>query len=102
MSGDLIPEEAIEAAAASLKVAEVDATDPHAWFRGHAEAAVRAAAPLILAAELDRLAKQINERADACHNPADPATGVFSGGVMTAASIVSRRASVLRGEGQTQ
>lgn len=84
---DLVPEEAIEAAAAALESQEVDADDPRAWFRGHAEGAVRAAAPLILAAELDRLVRD--------HGHEFASTGIHAVPVWA----LTRRASVLRGEG---
>jgi hypothetical protein len=85
MSGDVfpIPEEAIEAA-----------DHPH-WTT---EERLRAAAPLILAAELDRLADNIRAEAG------DPHNGWRANETYRAQKIfgeLKRRASVLRGEGQT-
>lgn len=96
----LVPEEAIEAAAKALETGEVDADDPRAWFRGHAEAAVRAAAPLILAAELSDQADGLERQAAAIGYPPD---GSPEAAMVLVLGNVARnmraRASVLRGEG---
>lgn len=66
-----IPEEAIEAATQALKVSEAPdvAADAESWFRAHAEATVRAAAPLILAADLDAQAEALDQQASALGSP---------------------------------
>lgn len=102
-----IPDSAVEAAAKALEVSESDATDGHAWFRAHAEAAVGASAPLVVAA---------------ANEPAMRRLMVLAQKIVTQASQASRAsqiqalediafevaeiarglsASVLRGEGQT-
>lgn len=111
----MVPKEAIDAAAESLRVSEVDETDPMGWFRGHAEAAVRASAPLIVAAAYEQLATDYAEAAEVFGNRAkwlltnrpmadyqagaDRAVGKALA-LEDESSVLRRRAVVLRSDAQ--
>lgn len=92
-----IPEEAFEAAAMPLAqyMARSDTYDA-------ASDAVRAAAPLIVAAELSDYARDLKAQAEALGEPRidTPASAIVQV-LNTLAGDFAARASVLRGEGQT-
>lgn len=94
MASDLIPEEATRAAIQKL---------PTLVLRAQTQRALEAAAPLIVARELDAQARQLRLTAGAFDNPAmgTPASGMVVV-LNDLAEDMELRASVLRGEGQTQ
>lgn len=98
MSGDLIPEEAADAA--WIAVASVRDASPRrpddADTGAVVAAALEAAVPLILAAELEQLAGELGKRDTI---PNDEWDHGHQDGLETAAAALRARASVLRGAG---
>lgn len=95
-----IPEEAIQAACDAYEAAVLDETPRDSDdLSTHEEiAAVRAAAPLIVAAAVERLAAELTKPGPI---PNDEWDNGHQDGLVTAAAALRAHVSVLRGEGQT-
>lgn len=103
---DLVPEEAIGraqyAAMGFDSIQDDDRPVDDAYLTEQMGAALAAAAPLILAAELTRLADEIGAAATLAHEGAglpDGQAGLVAAATLSTAARLRRRASVLRGEG---
>lgn len=91
---DLVPEEAIAAGREAFVRCPKGTSSTRA--------AIEAAAPLILAAELRRLADEIGAAATLAHESAgegDDRAGLVAAATLSTAAKLRSRASVLRGEG---